>query len=142
MDHAITAELTAAGEALLRRLLEWQARTARLDPGNARRKRRLASGMREVLKAVRARRAKALVVAPNVAAVRSGEEAEADYPVTPLLEAARAAGVPVIFALSRARLGRLLGPRKSASAFAVLDASGADAELRAAAALADDGRVE
>jgi ribosomal protein L7Ae-like RNA K-turn-binding protein len=140
VDHAITAELNAAVEALLQRLLEWQARAARLDPGNARRKRRLASGMREVLKAVRARRAKALVVAPNVAAVRSGEEAEAGYPVTPLLEAARAAGVPVIFALSRARLGRLLGPRKSASAFAVLDASGADAELLAAAALADAGR--
>ena len=123
---------------------------------NARRKRRLVSGMREVEKAVRGWKAKVLIVAPNVAAlvgaVEGGEggpaaaegpaAAPSEFPIEPLLASARESGVPVVFALSRQRLGKLMGQRKRASAFAVLDASGADAQLREVLALAEAARAE
>lgn len=49
-----------------------------------------------------------------------------ENPVTALLDDAKAMNVPVIFALSRLKLGKLLGKRKSASAFAVLNMDGAE----------------
>lgn len=181
VDHVITPEINAATEALLRQLLEWQERTRRLDPVNARRKRRVVSGMREVEKAVRGRKARALIVAPNIEhmalvgattspspndpitstpseggeGVSDAGEEEGDKggvegegatelvcPIEPLLTSARANGVPVVFALSRQRLGRIMGQRKRASAFAVLDASGADNQLKALIQLAESSRAE
>jgi ribosomal protein L7Ae-like RNA K-turn-binding protein len=146
----LTSELNAAVEALLRQLLEWQRRAAAADPANARRKRRLVSGLREVTKAAKMRKAKLVIVAPNVGTVAlpAGEEddggggGDGGCPVSAVLAVCAEQGVPVAFALSRARLGRVLGQRKSASAFAVLDASGAEAQLKAALALAQTARQE
>jgi len=128
--------------------------------------------MREVEKSLRGRKAKALIVAPNVDpitidpgatdrcgdGVGGGEDGEpqpgvggggistsprdmpARFPVEPLIAAARENVVPVVFALSRQRMGKLLGLRKRASAFAVLDAAGAEGQLRSVLSLVGDTR--
>lgn len=48
MLQVITPELNEAAVALLRQLLGWQERLRLADPINAKRKKRLVSGMREV----------------------------------------------------------------------------------------------
>lgn len=162
VDQMLSPELNTAVEALLRQLLEWQSRVRRLDPANARRKRRLVSGMREVHKMVKTRKAKLLVVAPNVGVVAAperegggrdgegpaaeegaggeGDEAEGSFPLAPALALCQEHGVPVVFALSRRRLGKVLGQRKMASAFAVVDAAGAEGQVREVLRLAEEGR--
>lgn len=163
VDHVITPELNTAVETFLRQLLEWQERTRRLDPMNARRKRRVLSGMREVEKAVKTSKARLLIVAPNInplslvqpnpseghindsisvdgTAGGGGGDLLDQYPIMGALAMARERSIPIVFALSRQRMGRLLGARKSASAFAVLDASGAEGLMGQVLIAADAGR--
>lgn len=184
VDQIITPELNATAEALLRRLLEWQERVRQTDPANFKRKRRLVSGLREVEKAVKTRRAKLVLLAPNIASIEEPEEpaaaaaaaAEAEgaaggvqggadsagaaagvavgsqgasgggggaeSPATALVSLAREREVPLVFALSRQRMGKVLGQRKRASAFAVLDANGVFEELRSLLAMAEEGRQQ
>ena len=149
VNHVITPELNSAVEALLTKLLEWQRRTRAIDPVNAKRKRRVVSGFREVEKFAKNGKAKLIIVAPNVGRLavpvpeteteteiktetkterKAERKAETD-PINHLLQAARQNSIPVVFALSRQRLGRLLGARRTASAFAVLDVSGGETLL-------------
>ncbi|PRW20470.1 selenocysteine insertion sequence-binding 2-like isoform X1 [Chlorella sorokiniana] len=196
VNQVITAELNATAEALLRRLLEWQERVRQTDPANFKRKRRLVSGLREVEKAVKTRRAKLVLLAPNIAGIEEPEEAASaaaaaaaaevdpdaegegaaavaagaasaadpaaaaaataaaaagstdangggsstESPAAALVALAREREVPLVFALSRQRMGKVLGQRKRASAFAVLDANGVFEELRALLGMAEQGR--
>lgn len=118
-----------------------QERARQLNPANAKRKRRLVSGMREVHKAARSGKAKAIIIAPNVASIVSPEDgAPEECPVTGILAAARDKGVPIVFALSRQRLGKVMGSRKSASAFALLDVSGAEGEVAKMMQAAGEGQ--
>ncbi|PSC67989.1 Mitogen-activated kinase 14 isoform A [Micractinium conductrix] len=179
VHQLITPELNSLAEALLRQLLEWQERARLADPLNAKRKRRLVSGMREVTKAIKTRRAKAVLLAPNIASITAegsgdaaaaaaaggaggaaedddegperdapdacGEEeaaagGTAECPASALAALAAEKEVPLVYALSRQRMGKLLGQRKRASAFAVLDPNGVWEELRRLLALAEEGR--
>jgi ribosomal protein L7Ae-like RNA K-turn-binding protein len=145
VDHVITPELNTAVEALLTKLLEWQNRTRALDPMNAKRKRRVVSGFREVEKFAKNGKAKLIVIAPNVGRLAAVPAVSVDKevvetcskekrassldPVNQLLDVSQQHSIPIVFALSRQRLGRLLGARRTASAFAVLDVSGGEALL-------------
>jgi ribosomal protein L7Ae-like RNA K-turn-binding protein len=149
VTHIITPELNEATTALLKQLLEWQERTRRLDPVNFKRKRRLISGMREVEKSVKLNKAKLLIIAPNIGPVPAASVARIDddnkedgddknaaspsattlltcYPIQSALDMAKERGIPTVFALTRQRMGKILGARKTASAFVVLDVSGAE----------------
>lgn len=148
VTHIITPELNDATTALLKQLLEWQERTRRLDPVNFKRKRRLISGMREVEKSVKMNKAKLLIIAPNIGPVpKTTVHIENDgtshgknnfpqsppflptlstYPIQSALDMAKERKIPTVFALTRQRMGKILGARKTASAFVVLDASGAE----------------
>ena len=61
-------------------------------------------------------------------------------PIIGALQLAREHAVPIVFCLSRQRMGRVLGQRKRASAFAVLDANGVLDQLRALLEGAAEGR--
>ncbi|KAL4422574.1 hypothetical protein ABPG75_008771 [Micractinium tetrahymenae] len=166
VNQVITPELNALAEALLRRLLVWQERARLADPLNFKRKRRLVSGMREVEKAIKTRKAKLVLLAPNIASIvadpaapeaaggagsqeagtgsasgsGTGGAAAAECPAEALIALAAEKEVPLVFALSRQRMGKVMGQRKRASAFAVLDANGVFEELRRLLALAEEGR--
>jgi ribosomal protein L7Ae-like RNA K-turn-binding protein len=171
VDQVITPETNAAVETLLKKLLEWQERVRATDLINFRRKRRVVMGMREVEKAVKGRKAKLLVLAPNVAdaaappakassastssganLTREGRDAvdvkdggashgQSTWPVASLLTQAAETEVPVVFAMSRQKLGRLLGggSRKRVSAIAVLDVSAAETEFNEVLQCAEEG---
>ena len=63
---------------------------------------------REVAKAVKLRRAKTIVVAPNIEQIES--EGGLDDLLGNILSQAEAAGLPVVFALSRKKMGQVKVP--------------------------------
>ena len=161
VTHVITEDLNAKVVALLSKLISWQTRTKEIDPMNARRKKRLLCGMREVGKAVRLGKVRGLVVAPNVQPLScaghaeshvigqksangdrngdgdpgadgdgtSGVTAPLGYPTDGIIEAACAHDVPVVFALTRRKMGKLLGQKKTVSVFALINIQGAEQEF-------------
>ena len=138
--QVLSRELNASAAAMLSRLVELQNRLRATDPLRAKAKRRVVFGLREAAKAVRARRAKLLVVVPNVEAVEA--PGGLDEALGSLLDAARAGGVPLALALTRAKMGALTGRRVRMSAAAVLDASGAEEAFAQTLALAAAGREQ
>lgn len=68
------------------------------------------------------------------------ESAALEGHITTILESSAANGVPVVFALSRKRLGEVWGSRKRMSVVAVLSAEGAEDLLARSLALAAEGR--
>ena len=189
VDHIITTDINATVESFLRRLIDWQERTRRVDPMNFRQKRRFVSGLREAHKFVRVGKAKLLVIAPNIEPIRrlekkndrgprpgavaertlegssdgfegnkcsqnhhkreqqhearSSESGDGAYsPIVSLIELANDNGIPIVFALTRQRLGRLLGANKRASVLAVINASGAELELQSVVNMADEQRAQ
>ena len=138
--QVLCRELNASAAAMLSRLMELQNRLRATDPLRAKAKRRVVFGLREAAKAVRSRRAKLLVVVPNVEAVEA--PGGLDEALESLLDSARAGGVPLALALTRAKMGALTGRRVRMSAAAVLDASGAEEAFAQTLALAAAGREQ
>ena len=62
---------------------------------------------REVAKAVRLRKAATIVVAPNIEQIEA--EGGLDDLLTSILTQAQAGGIPIVFALSRKKLGQVPG---------------------------------
>ena len=145
--QVITPDLNRAAVDLLSRLLAWQdaarggAGLAPVDPAPPPLApgRRLVSGLRDIARCVRAGAAVAVIVAPNV------EPAPADGGddlLAAVLSASVSARAPIVFALSRKKLGQVFGVRKKMSAVAVVDAAGAEDALARVLALAAAGRAE
>lgn len=65
-NQTISTELNRAAAELLRKLHEFQERTRVLEPLKAKAKRRLVFGLRQVQKAIRTRKAKMVLFAPNI----------------------------------------------------------------------------
>ncbi|KAI8475852.1 MAG: hypothetical protein J3K34DRAFT_16930 [Monoraphidium minutum] len=99
------------------------ARPHAAPPPKAPQRRYYFCGMREVRKAVRSGGALAVVIAPNID-VEQAESEALEEQISGILGASAAGGVPVVFALSRKRLGEIWGARKRMSAIAVVDAGG------------------
>ncbi|KAI8114615.1 hypothetical protein M9434_002736 [Picochlorum sp. BPE23] len=139
VDQLITDELNQKVSSLLTKLIEWQERTRQMDPVNAKKKRRYVCGMREASKAVKLGKALAVIVAPNIQPLPlNGGYA---YPISALLEECREKKVDIIFALSRRKMGKLLGQRKNASLFALLNVSGAENDLKLLQTMAKDLKI-
>lgn len=138
--QVVTPALNGATAALLTRLLELQARLRAREPLKAKARQRLVFGLRECGKALRTRRAKALFVAPNVEQVLA--PGGLDDAVDGLLEMAHACGVPVVLALTRARMGALTGRRVKMSAACVLDPSGCEDALKGVLRMAEEGAAQ
>eukprot|EP00793_Prasinoderma_coloniale_P005529 PRCOL_00004937-RA len=134
VDQVITTELNRLVVELLKELLRFQARALAKDPAKAKQKKRLVSGLREVTKGVKLGRAKAVVVAPNVEEVTG--EAGLDSMLSNIITLARERGIPVVFALTRNKLGAAMGRRARMSAVAMFDYSGADEQFKAVVAAA------
>ena len=133
VSHSITEELNKKVSEFLSKLIAWQERSRRMDPMNAKKKKRLVCGMREAAKAVTLGKVKVLIVAPNVQPLPSNasEGKNPSYPVDSILQDCQKHNVPIIFALTRRKMGNLLGQRKNISLFAILNVSGAEDDLKA-----------
>ena len=138
-DQIISSETNVATASCISELKRFQDRAYHQDAVKAKMRRRLVFGLREVAKAVQLKKAKAVVVAPNIEEV--GLEGGLDDVVAAIIDAAQQNGTPIVFALTRNRLGQIVGKRLRISALAVLDQSGADEQFKAMLAAADAGRA-
>lgn len=86
-------------------------------------KRRLVVGLKEVARSVRQGKVKCVVVAPDIEELGT-TAAGVDERVNEIVVACYKQDTPVIFALSRTRIGRALGKSLRMSALAILDVTG------------------
>ena len=141
-DQVITRRLNEAVELMLAKLMYYQERARARDPVKAKARRRVCSGMREVGKLVERGRAKMLVVAPNIEEIAGA--LGLDSLITRMVTGCRRANVPVVFALSKARLGAAVTARggSKVSVCAIISYEGAGDEYLAVLSEAQAGYRE
>lgn len=139
-SQVISPELNAAVLECVGELKRFQDRAYAKDPIKAKMRRRLVFGLREVAKAVQLKHAKAIVVAPNIEQTES--EGGLDDVLGKIIEEARDNGTATVFALTRNRLGQIVGKRMRISALAILDHNGADDQFKAMIAAMRRGKEE
>ncbi|GFH27669.1 C2H2-type domain-containing protein [Haematococcus lacustris] len=97
-------------------------------------------GLREVRKAVRAKRARAVIIAPNIESV--GAEGGLDDALSEILQLCEEQGTPALFAMSRKKMGELYGFRKRVSAVGLLQANGVEDLFPLLVKLGREGRAQ
>lgn len=100
--------------------------------------RRFVIGLKEVARRTKQAKLECVIVAPDIE--EDGHSGGLDDRMRELLAAAYQNATPVIFALSRARLGKALGKSLHISVLGVLDTRGARALLAQATRLATEGQ--
>jgi ribosomal protein L7Ae-like RNA K-turn-binding protein len=120
VDQDMSPELDAIVSEMISTACFYQERQRMDDSRKGAVKRRLLIGLREVLKACKNGKARAVVVAPNLEKT-STEDSISDV-VVEIIRACTTAepAIPVIFALSRRKLGAALGKSLKASVVAFL----------------------
>jgi ribosomal protein L7Ae-like RNA K-turn-binding protein len=125
--HEVSPELNAAAKEMLSKLHNFQERLRITDPMKYKARRRLLYGLREAMKAVKLGKVKSLIVAPNIEQTSAESKGRGpDDALAHILAAAEEREVPVVFALTRAKMGKIVGSRSRISIVAVLDCSGAE----------------
>jgi len=128
-SQVITTPLNQAVQALFSELRRLQERLYKTDPIKAKSKKRFTFGLREVVKNVELGKCKAVVVAPNIEST-GDMEGGLDDQIWQIVKKCRELNTPVLFALTRSRLGKLCGPRY-VSCVAVLNTDGLEDQLKA-----------
>jgi ribosomal protein L7Ae-like RNA K-turn-binding protein len=98
--------------------------------------RRFIIGLREVSRRMKKNKLACIVVAPDIE--EDQEDGGLDDRMRELLASAYSNSIPVIFALSRARIGCAMGKTVQVSVFAVMDATGAQTLLDESVSLAQE----
>jgi selenocysteine insertion sequence-binding protein 2 len=109
-----------------------------LFPLQAALKRYYVCGLREVCKAIKGGKAVAVLLAPNIE--QNEAEGGLNDSVQDIITACSASSVPVVFALSRKKMGEVYGFRKRMSAIALLDVSAVQDVMQTMLRLAEEGR--
>eukprot|EP00741_Cyanophora_paradoxa_P024044 tig00021721_g23219.t1 len=139
-SQVVSGAVSRAAAALLAKLVEFQTRLRTHDPINYKRKKRYVCGLREVQRGVEAGRVRCCVVAPDIEPVAA--PGGLDDILAAILAASRARAIPVVFALSRNRLGRALGKRMKMSVVGIYNPDGAHEQYREMLTLAEAAREE
>lgn len=108
---------------MLSELMRLQVRSK--DDKNARARRRLVMGLREVARGIRAHKVKMVVMANNL-----DEYGAIDSKLEEILELARAENLPVLFELNKRKLGKSLGKSIKVSVVGVQNADGAHEQFK------------
>jgi selenocysteine insertion sequence-binding protein 2 len=95
-------------------------------------------GLREVRKAIKSGKARAVLLAPNIEQIEA--EGGLNDSVDDIIASCGAAAVPVVFALSRKKMGEVYGFRKRMSAIALLEVGGVQEVFDQVLTLAAEGR--
>ncbi|KAK9834166.1 hypothetical protein WJX81_004768 [Elliptochloris bilobata] len=139
-NQVVTEELNATTAELLQLLVSWQQSAMAADPlGEASAHRRVVFGMREVFKAVRARKAHSVILAPDIKQYE--DVGDFDGVLVKLLRRAALGGIPIVYALSRKHIGQALGSQRKMCGTAILSCEGAEALHARMESLAAEGRA-
>ena len=108
---------------MLGELMRLQERSK--DDKNARARRRLVMGLREVARGIRSHKVKMVIMANNL-----DEYGAIDSKLQEILDLAKAEDLPVIFELNKRKLGKALGKSIKISVVGVQNADGAHAQFK------------
>ncbi|GBG61770.1 hypothetical protein CBR_g23730 [Chara braunii] len=136
----ISKELNDVCIAVLKELQRLQERMQLRDPVKARSKRRYVIGFREAAIAVKLKRAKAVIVSPNIEEITS--EGGLDCKLASILEQAASHEIPVVFALTRGKIGKVFGKRVRMSIVAICDYDGVNEAFKRMVSIAKQGQEE
>lgn len=117
-DRAVPLLIEMLGE-----LMRLQERSK--DDKNARARRRLVMGLREVARGIRAHKVKMVVMANNL-----DEYGAIDAKLQEILEIARAEDVPVVFEFNKRKLGKAIGKSIKVSVVGIQSADGAQEQFK------------
>uniref|UniRef100_A0A7S1F5S1 Ribosomal protein eL8/eL30/eS12/Gadd45 domain-containing protein n=1 Tax=Noctiluca scintillans TaxID=2966 RepID=A0A7S1F5S1_NOCSC len=137
VHQVLSDELDEKVKTILTDMVRFQER-ARENPLKFAKLKRYCVGIREATRAVYRGKAKGLFCAPNLEL--SSAEGGLDTCIEGLIEGCRENDVPVIFALSRNRIGKALGKNMRLSVVCLLNTEGAHKEFKDAVKLAEDLR--
>jgi len=112
--------------------------TLKNDSALAPQPRRFVIGLKEVARRTKQSKLSCLLVAPDIE--EDGNSGGLDDRMRELLGSAHQNGIPVVFALSRARLGKALGKNLHISVLGILDATGAQDLLDESVRLAGESQ--
>ncbi len=116
---------------MLGSLMSYQLRSK--DDANARSRRRLVLGFREVARGLRAKKIKLVVLANNLDEYEAvGEKTQE------VLDACKATGTPILFELSKRQLGKALGKTIKVSVVGVQNVDGAHEQFKKLKTLAEN----
>jgi len=115
-----------------------QQKTLATSPENPVAPRRFVIGLKEVVRRIKQSKVECLIVAPDIQ--EDANNGGLDDRMRELLALAYQSKIPVIFALSRARLGKALGKSLNISVLGVLDAIGARELFDESVQLANENR--
>ncbi|KAL0269912.1 UNVERIFIED_CONTAM: hypothetical protein PYX00_007491 [Menopon gallinae] len=118
-DNKYSPDLDDAVKVLIKGIVSLQDRAHAADPIKARAKHRHVTGLREVRKYLMLKKIKMLILAPDLEAQDSVNEA-----IEELKRAAAEQNVPCVFALSRRSLGYVTSKNIPVSAFGILSHTG------------------
>lgn len=105
-------------------MIKFQDRLFHKDPLKAKIRKRLSFGLREVSKYVALKKLKCIILAPDIEKTKI--DGILDRTVEALIESAAACGIPVLFALSRNRLGHVCRKRGSVSCCGIFNYDGTE----------------
>jgi selenocysteine insertion sequence-binding protein 2 len=136
----ISPALNSVVVGLLSSIKGFQDRAMAKNPVKANMRRWYVCGLREVRKAIKAGKAKAVLLAPNIEQIEAegglNDSVEDIIAVCKEVEPA----IPVVFALSRKKMGEVYGFRKRMSAIALLELGGVQEQFDQMLQLAEEGR--
>ncbi|XP_045625298.2 uncharacterized protein Sbp2 [Procambarus clarkii] len=137
-DHVITADVDRVTQELVESLVRFQERHYQRDPSKARIRRRFVCGLKETTKLMG--KMSCIIVAPDIQ--RSKGPGALDEVVEKMLGQARSHGVPVIFALSCKRLGKLCLKKVPVSCFGIINYQGAQDSFQVLMQLVPEARKQ
>lgn len=140
VHQVLSEKLDDLVKSMLGELVRFQERAKAVDPQKYQKLKRICIGMREAQRALERNKAKCVICAPNLEA--STAEGGLDETVEQLIELAREHEIPVIFALSRNRIGKAVGRSIRLSIVAVLSADGVHQIFKEVLALTQELRKQ
>lgn len=138
VHQVITDELDEKVKSMIGELARFQERAKERDPLKYQKLKRFCVGIREARRYVTRGRAKAIICAPNLE--ECSVDGGLDDWVEDLIEECREHEVPIIFALSRNRMGKALGRNIRLSLVCILSAEGVHQEFRQVVKMVEDLR--
>jgi ribosomal protein L7Ae-like RNA K-turn-binding protein len=138
--QVLSDELDEKVKAMLADLSKFQERARERDPQKFAKLKRFCVGMSEATRSVKRGKAKCLIVAPNLD--KSEADGGLDDTVEDLMDVCFEHEVPIIFALSRNRMGKALGKNIRISIVCVLSVEGVHQEFRQIVKIAEELRKQ
>jgi selenocysteine insertion sequence-binding protein 2 len=128
VDYELNPALDEVTKQLLTKLREYQSRLYKKEPKKFKAHRRFVLGLREVGRAINAKKIIAIIIAPNIEKIST--YGGLDTIVTNLVQAANQQGVPVVYALSKRKIAKIFGRVVKMSVVGIYSADGAYEEFK------------